>query len=53
MPWSRILPVGDSSGNQSPLSFGGLVPMMRHLQRLTFGICDALQTDQLSQKSPA
>ncbi|MBD2773795.1 FAD-dependent oxidoreductase [Iningainema tapete] len=53
MPWSRILPVGDSSGSQSPLSFGGFGAMVRHLQRLTFGIYDALQTDQLSQKSLA
>ncbi|RAM53245.1 MAG: FAD-binding oxidoreductase [Hapalosiphonaceae cyanobacterium JJU2] len=47
-PWSRILPVGDSSGNQSPLSFGGFGSMVRHLQRLTQGIDEALQTDQLS-----
>jgi len=31
----RILPVGDSSGNQSPLSFGGFGAMVRHLKRLT------------------
>lgn len=49
-PWSRILPVGDSSGSQSPLSFGGFGAMVRHLQRLTFGIHEALQTDQLSPK---
>ncbi len=49
--WSRILPVGDSSGNQSPLSFGGFGAMVRHLKRLTDGIHEALQTDQLS--SPA
>ncbi|MEC4818645.1 MAG: FAD-binding oxidoreductase [Scytonema sp. PMC 1069.18] len=47
-PWNRILPVGDSSGNQSPLSFGGFGAMVRHLQRLTFGIHEALQTDLLS-----
>ncbi|MBR8836147.1 MAG: FAD-binding oxidoreductase [Stigonema ocellatum SAG 48.90 = DSM 106950] len=50
-PWSRILPVGDSSGSQSPLSFGGFGAMVRHLQRLTFGIDSALQTDQLSAKA--
>ncbi|NMG07498.1 FAD-binding oxidoreductase [Brasilonema sp. UFV-L1] len=48
--WSRILPVGDSSGSQSPLSFGGFGAMVRHLQRLTLGIHEALQTDQLSAK---
>jgi len=47
-PWNRILPVGDSSGNQSPLSFGGFGAMVRHLKRLTVGIHEALQTDQLS-----
>lgn len=50
-PWSRILPVGDSSGNQSPLSFGGFGAMVRHLERLTIGIHDALQTDQLSAQA--
>ena len=52
-PWSRILPVGDSSGNQSPLSFGGFGAMVRHLQRLTLGIEEALKTDQLSAQSLA
>ncbi|MGH7998938.1 MAG: FAD-dependent oxidoreductase [Brasilonema sp.] len=48
--WSRILPVGDSSGSQSPLSFGGFGAMVRHLRRLTLGIDEALQIDQLSAK---
>ncbi|MTJ51236.1 FAD-binding oxidoreductase [Anabaena sp. UHCC 0253] len=52
-PWNRIVPVGDSSGNQSPLSFGGFGAMVRHLQRLTLGIEEALKTDQLSAKSLA
>ena len=52
-PWNRILPVGDSSGNQSPLSFGGFGAMVRHLHRLTFGIEAALKTDQLSAQSLA
>ncbi|WP_413199290.1 FAD-dependent oxidoreductase [Nostoc piscinale] len=47
-PWNRILPAGDSSGSQSPLSFGGFGAMVRHLKRLTFGIEAALQTNQLS-----
>jgi len=49
--WSRILPIGDSSGNQSPLSFGGFGAMVRHLKRLTVGIHEALQTDQLSSQA--
>jgi lycopene cyclase CruP len=52
-PWNRILPVGDSSGNQSPLSFGGFGAMVRHLQRLTFGIDEALKSEQLSAQSLA
>ncbi len=47
-PWGRIVPVGDSSGNQSPLSFGGFGSMVRHLKRLTLGIGEALATEQLS-----
>jgi len=52
-PWSRILAVGDSSGSQSPLSFGGFGAMVRHLQRLTVGISEALQTEQLSANALA
>jgi lycopene cyclase CruP len=52
-PWNRILPVGDSSGNQSPLSFGGFGAMVRHLRRLTWGIHEALQTEQLSANALA
>ncbi|MEO0685513.1 MAG: FAD-binding oxidoreductase, partial [Cyanobacteria bacterium J06649_11] len=50
-PFARILPIGDSSGNQSPLSFGGFGAMMRNLKRLTSGVDEALQTNQLSAKS--
>jgi len=52
-PWSRILTAGDSSGSQSPLSFGGFGAMVRHLKRLTYGIYDALETEQLSAKAIA
>ena len=45
--WSRVLAVGDSSGLQSPLSFGGFGAMLRHLSRLTTGIDEALKADQL------
>lgn len=46
--WPRILAVGDSSGLQSPLSFGGFGAMLRHLSRLTAGIDDALSIDALA-----
>ncbi|MGB3507651.1 MAG: lycopene cyclase family protein, partial [Microcoleaceae cyanobacterium] len=52
-PWNRILPVGDSSGSQSPLSFGGFGAMVRHLKRLTVGIDEALKTDNLDSNALA
>ncbi|EAZ89423.1 hypothetical protein CY0110_12337 [Crocosphaera chwakensis CCY0110] len=51
MPWDRILPIGDSAGGQSPVSFGGFGSMVRHLKRLTFGINEALKVDSLDRKS--
>ena len=48
LPWARTLAVGDSSGSQSPLSFGGFGAMIRHLRRLTAGIDQALACDALS-----
>jgi len=53
IPWQRILAIGDSSGSQSPVSFGGFGSMMRHLSRLTFAIDEALSSDSLSQKDLA
>jgi lycopene cyclase CruP len=50
-PWNRCLAVGDSSGSQSPLSFGGFGSMIRHLQRLTAGIHSALYADQLNHSA--
>jgi lycopene cyclase CruP len=53
LPWSRILPVGDSAGGQSPVSFGGFGSMVRHLKRLTEGTHEALQCDSLSRNALA
>ncbi|WP_055075924.1 hypothetical protein [Pseudanabaena sp. 'Roaring Creek'] len=50
-PWDRILQVGDSSGMQSPLSFGGFGAMVRHLPRLSKGINSALQADLLTKEN--
>lgn len=47
--WNRILSIGDSSGSQSPLSFGGFGAMVRHLKRLSDGIDQALQTNALDR----
>jgi hypothetical protein len=41
--FDRILQVGDASGIQSPLSFGGFGALTRHLPRLTRAIPEALQ----------
>ncbi len=51
--WDRILALGDSSGAQSPLSFGGFGAMMRHLGRLTIALSDALTIDRLDRTSLA
>lgn len=49
--WNRILAIGDSSGSQSPLSFGGFGAMVRHLKRLDNGIDEALRSDALDRDS--
>ncbi len=48
--WARVLMIGDSSGSQSPVSFGGFGSLIRHLSRLTDGIEMALQADALSNR---
>ncbi|MBD2462545.1 FAD-binding oxidoreductase [Oscillatoria sp. FACHB-1407] len=53
LSWDRILAVGDSSGSQSPLSFGGFGAMIRHLKRLTTGIHAALEADLLDRQALA
>ncbi|WNZ22366.1 FAD-binding oxidoreductase [Leptolyngbya sp. NK1-12] len=51
--WHRVLAVGDSSGSQSPLSFGGFGSIIRHLERLTLGIHAALDADLLQRSDLA
>lgn len=51
--WDRILPIGDSSGSQSPLSFGGFGAMVRHLRRLTDGVDQALQAEACDRRALA
>lgn len=43
--------VGDASGIQSPLSFGGFGAITRHLRRLTLSVCDALHAGCLTRES--
>jgi hypothetical protein len=45
--FSRILAVGDASGIQSPLSFGGFGALTRHLGRVGTAISEALEDDCL------
>lgn len=47
--WDRIFQLGDSSGLQSPLSFGGFGALLRHLSRLTDTLHQALQGDYLDR----
>ncbi|GAB4215025.1 MAG: lycopene cyclase family protein [Synechococcales cyanobacterium] len=47
----RVLFIGDSSGQQSPLSFGGFGAMCRHLSRLSTSIHRILQEQALDQGS--
>ena len=49
----RLLPIGDSAGGQSPVSFGGFGAMVRHLPRLTKGVDEALTADKLKQQDLA
>jgi len=44
---SRVLAVGDASGIQSPLSFGGFGALTRHLGRVGGAISEALENDVL------
>jgi len=46
--FSRVLPVGDAGGLQSPLSFGGFGALTRHLDRIVSGIDRALACEALS-----
>lgn len=48
--FSRILPVGDASGIQSPLSFGGFGALTRHLDRIVTAVDEALNDDLLQKE---
>ena len=41
--FDRILQIGDASGVQSPLSFGGFGALMRYLPRLKAALLEALE----------
>lgn len=46
----RLLQVGDASGIQSPLSFGGFGALTRHLGRLSSAVVEALEADCISKE---
>ena len=48
--FDRVVQVGDSSGLQSPLSFGGFGSLLRHLHRTTSAIQDALECDIVAKE---
>ena len=48
--FDRIVQVGDSSGLQSPLSFGGFGSLLRHLERTTGAIEDALECEVVNKE---
>jgi flavin-dependent dehydrogenase len=48
--WDRILAVGDASGIQSPLSFGGFGALTRNLGRISDAVGDALTYDLLAKE---
>lgn len=41
--FDRVLQVGDASGIQSPLSFGGFGALTRHIGRLTTAVQEAVE----------
>eukprot|EP00240_Pyramimonas_obovata_P000965 CAMPEP_0118945190 /NCGR_PEP_ID=MMETSP1169-20130426/41778_1 /TAXON_ID=36882 /ORGANISM="Pyramimonas obovata, Strain CCMP722" /LENGTH=546 /DNA_ID=CAMNT_0006890847 /DNA_START=369 /DNA_END=2009 /DNA_ORIENTATION=+ len=51
--FDRVLQIGDASGIQSPLSFGGFGALSRHLKRITNGVVEAVEADCLDKESLA
>ncbi|KAG8047242.1 hypothetical protein GUJ93_ZPchr0008g12539 [Zizania palustris] len=49
--FDRVLQIGDASGIQSPVSFGGFGSLTRHLGRLSNGIYEAVSGDLLDAPS--
>ncbi|CAN0183211.1 unnamed protein product [Pylaiella littoralis] len=49
--WDRVCQIGDASGMQSPLSFGGFACLTRHVKRISEALSEALEGDLLDKKS--
>ena len=48
--FNNVLSVGDASGVQSPLSFGGFGALTRHAGRVADAVSDAVQSDALKKE---
>lgn len=46
-PFDRVLQIGDASGIQSPLSFGGFGALTRHLVRLQRAVIEAIKVGDM------
>jgi len=51
--FDRVLQIGDASGIQSPLSFGGFGALTRHLPRVSGAVVEALQVGALAREDLA
>eukprot|EP00904_Undaria_pinnatifida_P002243 jgi/Undpi1/12019/HiC_scaffold_4.g01718.m1 len=49
--WDRVCQIGDASGMQSPLSFGGFACLTRHVKRISEALSEALDGDLLDKES--
>lgn len=49
--FNRVLQIGNASGLQSPLSFGGFGSMLRHLRRITDGLVEALEVGAVDRSA--
>jgi len=47
--FDRVMQIGDASGIQSPLSFGGLAAILRHITRIVGAVEEALDADALDR----
>uniref|UniRef100_A0A7S2PJ42 Squalene monooxygenase n=1 Tax=Zooxanthella nutricula TaxID=1333877 RepID=A0A7S2PJ42_9DINO len=52
-PAARVLAVGDASGIQSPLSFGGFGALTRHLRRIADAVVEAIDQGALAREDLA
>lgn len=48
--FDRVLQIGDASGVQSPLSFGGFGALTRHIKRLTNAVMQGLEVRNLPRR---